>query len=138
MIGNKPANANNSAEQTYSFTDTNPLENGFYRIAAYDLDSRVIYTGILHSSCNATGSFSIWPNPVHDRILINIVSGNESQVTIKIFDSRGALVKRQIVAVLRGSNQLNIDMAAFSNGVYSVAAEWDNGQMKKTVQLLKQ
>jgi hypothetical protein len=71
-------------------------------------------------------------------IFINIVAANESQAMIKVFDSKGALAKVQKATVLQGSNQISIDMKSLANGVYHLSTEWNNGQMKKTVQVLKQ
>ena len=138
VTGNLPAANNSSLERSYSFTDNNPLQNGYYRIAEYDLDGSLQYTSVLRSSCNATDLFTLWPNPVHDLVFINIVTANESQAIIKIFDSKGALIKKQQATVLQGSNQLPVDMRSLVNGVYLVSADWDNGQMKKTVQVVKQ
>jgi Secretion system C-terminal sorting domain len=132
------AQDNGADERTYSFTDNNPVQNGFYRIAQYDRDGKVQYTGILRSSCNATDVFSLWPNPVRDRVYINIVAGNESQAMVNVFDSKGALVKTQRAILLQGSNQLAIDMKPLANGIYSLSVYWNKGQMKKTVQVVKQ
>jgi hypothetical protein len=137
-IGNLPAAGNSNTEISYSFTDNNSVQNGFYRIAEHDLSGRIQYTSILQSSCNATDAFSLWPNPFHDIIFINIVAGNESQAMIKIFDSKGALVKVQRVAVLQGSNQLSVNMNSLASGVYQLLVDWNNGQTRKTVQILKQ
>jgi hypothetical protein len=57
---------------------------------------------------------------------------------IKIFDSKGSLVKKQRAMVLQGSNQFNVDMKPLPGGIYSLSIDWNNGQMKKTVQVLKQ
>jgi len=138
VIGNLPAAGNAGSESSYSFADNNPVQNGYYRIAQYDLDGKVQYTSILRSSCNATDVFSLWPNPVHDRVFINIVTANESQAMIKLFDSKGALVKVQKATVLQGSNQFSVDMKSLTNGVYQLYLDWNNGQMKKTIQVLKQ
>jgi Secretion system C-terminal sorting domain len=138
VIGNLPAAGNSGIERSYSFTDNDPLQNGYYRIAEYDLDGRVLYTSILRSSCGATDVFSTWPNPVRDKVFINIVTGNQSQALIKVFDSKGALVKIQKTTVLQGSNQFTIDMRSLANGFYSLSVEWNNGQIKKAVQVLKQ
>jgi hypothetical protein len=139
VIGNLPAAGNSAIEKSYSLTDNNPVQNGYYRIAEYDLDGKVQYSIVLRSSCTATDeAFSLWPNPVHDRIFINIVTANESQAMIKLFDSKGALVKVQKATVLQGSNQLSVDMSALANGVYSLSVDWNNGQMKKAVQVVKQ
>ena len=138
VIGNLPAAGNSSIETSYSFTDSNPVQNGYYRIGEYDLDGRVQYTSVLRSSCNTSDVFNLWPNPVHDMVFINIVAGNESQAMIKLFDNKGALVKLQKATLLQGSNQLSVDMRALANGIYSLSADWNNGQMKKTIQVLKQ
>ena len=139
VIGNLPAAGNSNIESSYSFTDNNSLQNSFYRIAEYDLDGNVRYSIVLRSSCTATDEvFSLWPNPVRDRIFINIVTSYESQAMIKVFDSKGALVKIQRANVLPGSNQLSIEMASFANGIYSVSADWNNGQSRKTVRVVKQ
>jgi hypothetical protein len=57
---------------------------------------------------------------------------------IKVFDSRGALVKEQRATVLQGSNQLNVNMRSMAKGVYSLTVYWNNGQTKQTAQVLKQ
>ena len=131
LIGSQPSAGTSSTEKTYSFTDNTPLQNNFYRIAQYDLDGRMQYSSVLRSSCNATGMFSIGPNPVRDILFINIVTGNQSQAVMKVFDSKGALVKTQREKVLQGSNLLSLDMTALANGVYSLSVDWNNGQIEK-------
>jgi hypothetical protein len=80
VIGNLPATGNSGNERSYSYTDINPVQNAFYRIAEYDLDGRVQYTAILRSSCNINDAFSLWPNPVHEIVFVNIATGNKSQL----------------------------------------------------------
>jgi hypothetical protein len=138
VIGHLPASGNSSGEKSYLFTDNNPVQNAQYRIAEYDLDGRIQYTSIIRSSCNITDVFSVWPNPLHEMIFLNITTSNESQATVKIFDSRGALVKMQKSTVLAGSNQFRIDTRTLPNGVYSLHADWNHGQIQKTIQIIKQ
>ena len=113
VVANLPAAGNSTIERIYSLTDNNSLQNSFYRIVEYDLNGNLRYSIVLRSSCTSTDEvFNLWPNPVHDRIFINIVSTNESQAIVKIFDSKGALVKMQKATVLQGSNQLSINMGS--------------------------
>lgn len=137
VIGSLPAAGNSSTEKSYSFTDNNPVQNNYYRIAEYDLGGRVQFTGILRSSCGAADAFVLWPNPVHDDLYINIVATAKSQAEIRLFDSKGALVKMLKETVLPGSNQFRINMAFLPNGTYLLAAEWNNGQVKRTVSVIK-
>jgi hypothetical protein len=138
MIGDHPAAGNSNTERSYFFTDNNPLQNGFYRIAEYDLDRRVQYSSILRSSCNNANGFRLWPNPVREMVFVNIVTDNQSQANIKLFDSKGALVKEQRATLLQGSNQLSVDMRSIANGVYSLYVDWNHGQIQKTMQIIKQ
>jgi hypothetical protein len=137
VIGTVNAAGNSNIETTYSFTDNDPFSNGRYRIAAYDLDGRVQYTTIIHSSCNAKNPLSIWPNPVQDLIHIDLVTATRSQASLKLFDSKGALVKIQEAILLQGSNQLTVDIRSLAQGPYFLLLDWNNGQMKKTAQVLK-
>lgn len=137
-IGHLPAAGNSDAEKTYSFTDNSPVENSLYRIAEYDVDGKVQYSSQLKSSCNTPGAFTLWPNPVHDKLFIGIVTGNDaSQATIKVFDNKGALVKEQQANLLPGSNQLSVDMSTLPNGIYNISAVWNNGKDTKTARIIK-
>jgi len=137
VIGNLSATGNSNSEKTYSFADNTPGQSNFYRIAQYDLTGRVRHTSVLRSSCSINEIFTLWPNPAHDAIFINIVTTNESPVTIRVIDAKGSLVKAQKNRVLPGTNQLRVDIASLANGVYSVQADWENGQIRKSVLVIK-
>jgi hypothetical protein len=138
VIGSLPASGNSNSERNYSFMDNNSAQNNYYRIVEFDLNGRSQFTSIVQATCNTTNTFNLWPNPVHDKAFINITADNVSQVMIKLFDSKGSLVKMQRAMVLLGSNQFNVDMKPLASGIYSISIDWNNGQMKKTVQVLKQ
>lgn len=138
VIGTVVAAGNSNIEKQYSFTDNDPSSNRLYRIAEYDLDGRVQRTQIISSSCKQQNPFSIRPNPVQDILFINLVTTARSQAVVKLFDSKGALVKTQQTTLLQGSNQLSVDIRSLAHGAYFLLIEWDNGQMKKTAQVLKQ
>lgn len=138
IVNSSAAAGNSNTEKNYSFVDNNPVRDSYYRIAEYDLDGKVQYTGVLRSSCSVTDNFTLWPNPVHDNLYINIGSANKSPVVISVFDSKGALVKLQKETVLQGSNQFRINTSSLPKGTYLLSAEWNNGQNKKTTQLIKQ
>lgn len=139
VIGSLAAAGNSSLEKLYSFTVNTLSENDLYRVVEYDLDGRRQQTDSIHPSCsNASDLFSVWPNPVHDRIFININTANASRVAIKIFDSKGALLKAVNENLSRGNNNLAIDVSSFSKGLYLLSAEWNGGQVKKTVRVIKQ
>ena len=137
VIGTLPAAHNSNVGKAYSFADNNPTQNNFYRVAEYDMSGRVQYTGIIRSSCNTTETFNLWPNPVHDNVFVSIVSGTASQGTIRLFDSKGSLIKIQRINVLQGSNQFSVDMRSLPGGAYLLTTEWNKGQMKKALEVIK-
>ena len=51
-IGNLPAIGNSEIEKEYFFTDGISLQSSLYRIAQYNIDGKVIYSSILHSTCD--------------------------------------------------------------------------------------
>ena len=114
------------------------MQKSFYRIAQYDINGSIKYTGILRSSCNTADVFNVWPNPFTDMININITAGNQSVATISVFDSKGALVKKQTATLLSGNNLVNVYLKGLAAANYQLSIDWNNGQMKKTVQIIKQ
>ena len=137
-IGTVPAAGNSSIERSYSYNDNSLVAGGtMYRIAEYDIDGRIQYTSIIRSDCEAKDSWKIWPNPVQEMLWVNITTTRASSATIKIFDSKGSLVRSQRNALLPGTNQLNIDMQKLPAGTYHVTVEWSNGQTQKSVNVIK-
>ena len=138
VVGTMKSIPDNGSERTYSFTDNNPLQNGYYRISLHDPDGSVQYSRIIPASCNPADAFNISPNPAHNTAAINLVSGSESAADIMVFDSKGALVRTQNVHVVSGGNQIQVDLGSLANGIYVISVEWNNGQMKKAAKLIKQ
>ena len=133
-----PAAGTSAIEKSYSYTDINPSQGSFYRIAGFDTDGKVKYTSVLRSSCSSKDVFKLWPSPSRGPVFINIVADAASPVAIKVFNNNGALVKQHNATILQGSNQLSIDLSLLANGTYTVTAEWNNGQIKKAMQVIKQ
>lgn len=137
-VGTLQAAGNSSSEKSYSFIYNNPGQKSYYRIAQYDRDGTVRYTSILRSSCAMSDAFLVWPNPVKSNLHVSITSANASDAVIRIFDSKGSLVKYQSAGIVQGSNQLHMDVSAMAGGVYTLSVEWNNGQMRKAMQIVKQ
>jgi hypothetical protein len=75
---------------------------------------------------------------VQQQLFVTINSTSESPVTIKILDSRGALIKMQNNYIRIRSNQLNINMNNIAAGIYFISAEWAYGQKKEIVKVVKE
>jgi Secretion system C-terminal sorting domain len=136
-LGMIAAAGNSSVVLSYSFIDQTPGENRYYRVAEYDLDGHAQYTQMLGADCGVASVFKAWPNPVRDRLYINMTSGSASAVALRLLDSKGALVRQQVSAVLRGSNLLSMDVSGVATGVYFLHILCDNGQ-SRVVEIMKE
>jgi hypothetical protein len=136
-IGATPAINKNEAVCSFSFTDNNPQPGSYYRIVQYDLDGRMQFSEIIRPSCNSVETFALWPNPFHDKLAVNINTDKQSQVLIKIINNNGALVRLQKANIVQGNNQIIMDMKFLRAGQYHLSAIWSNGEMQKTIQVIK-
>ncbi|HMK25703.1 MAG TPA: T9SS type A sorting domain-containing protein [Chitinophagaceae bacterium] len=137
-IGSLPAAGNSTTERSYSYNDNSPVAGGaMYRIAEYDMDGRIQYTSIIRSDCEAKDNWKLWPNPVQEMLWVHITTTSASSATIKVFNSKGSLIRSQQNALLPGSNQLNVDMKRLAAGTYHVTVDWGNGQTQKSVKIIK-
>ncbi|HMK05223.1 MAG TPA: T9SS type A sorting domain-containing protein [Ferruginibacter sp.] len=138
VISRQQAAGFSSTEKMYSFTDNNPGQKSFYRLAQYDVDGRVQYTKVLRSTCENNDRVKVWPNPFNEMLFVNISTNSRSLARVKIFDSKGALVKDQSAEILPGTSQVNIGTKNLPSGTYRLVIEWNNGLIRKTEQVIKQ
>lgn len=137
VVGTKPAAGSSNVDRSYSFSDNSPQPNGIYRIAEYDVNGDVKYTSVIRTDCNLKYDWKVWPNPVVENFWLSINTTAESKITIKVYDSKGALVGMQQNNLLPGNNLLNIDMKKMAAGTYQILANWNNGQIQKAVKIIK-
>lgn len=135
-IGSIPAAGNSSNKRTYNYTDDDPGNSNDYRIAETDLGGGQQYSQIIRSSCGIPDGFSIWPNPARDLVFVHIDAASASAAVIRIFDAKGDLIKIQQAALLQGANQIGIELGSLAGGLYQVSVDWNNGQTRKTVEVL--
>jgi hypothetical protein len=135
----KLVNIDPQSSHDYFYTDISPQPGeNYYRIKAIGTDGKTFYTAIKLVVIENKTKFLVFPNPAHDVVFVNIVNSNESPVTIKIFDNKGALVKVQHEILSQGNNQLPVDIRSLAQGIYTLSADWNNGQNTKSVRLLKE
>jgi hypothetical protein len=132
------ANILPQASNRYHSVDALPLNGiNYYRIKAVGKDGQLSYTLVESVTLTAETAFRAWPNPVTDMLNVRIITNSESTANVKLFDSKGALVKQLNVAVMPGDNFFKLDTRLLSSGMYSLSAEWNNGREKRTIQILK-
>lgn len=130
------AAANNSnAERNYTFTDYKALNNSFYRITENDLDGSQTLSSTIKSSCSGTETFAIHPNPVKQILFVGINVPELMPVQLQLYDVKGTLVKQLQTNLLKGNNDLQLNMSGLTKGIYILNATWGNNS--KTSKVLK-
>lgn len=76
---------------------------------------------------------SIFPNPAKDRVGIHNNNFNDQNISIKIYESSGKLVREQIE---RNSGSINLDVSSLKTGVYILSIS--DGFYQNTLRLVKE
>jgi hypothetical protein len=109
----------------YQYIDITPLTGiSYYRIKQIDFDGTFTYTEIksVNNSVHLLGQdVLIYPNPLRNQMLnIRVISVQDEDITIEIFDSKGKLVKQFGFNSKIGYNEIVFNMDRVSTGIYSV------------------
>jgi len=143
-------------------TDTNYYEhigqieeNSYIKVSAYDEQGNESETGEVISIIVTGGVggkvekgyeyrlYQNYPNPFNPETKIRFSLKEESQVTIKIFDIRGELIKKEKEKLYpAGGHQLTLNLSNFASGIYIVTLQAEkNGKPvyidSKKITLLK-
>ena len=100
-IGRVEGFGNSLELQKYAFYDDAPISDAnYYRLAQYDFDGRLSYSDIrileFQRYIPGTAIVKLYPNPVVDFAFIDAI-GLVGDISLFIFDSRGALIKQDII-----------------------------------------
>jgi len=114
-------------------------EDGAYKAVLTDSDGcegtsnteNVVLTAVLDVVLDA--SISLYPNPVQDKLQLTFNNGDYSDLVLSIVDLSGRTLNQvQII-----SSQMEIDMRAYSSGVYLFTFETEDGR-KAVKKVIKQ
>ncbi|GAB4125944.1 MAG: hypothetical protein OHK0045_00960 [Raineya sp.] len=119
-IGFVESKGNANKNQKYVFEDKYGAESAYYRLRQKDKNGTQNYTKsiFIASKRNNTQGFSVYPNPVENKIYLNIQQSENEEFELSVRTTLG-----ESVIVLKGSkndieNQLNQRIQSLSKGLY--------------------
>lgn len=116
-IATMPVSNNNiSSSQNYSFQDNTPSQGkAYYRLKLINVDGSFEYskTIAMKLDCNKSEIF-VYPNPVKDKLNVNITNAQNNITIASLFDNNGRLIYKG--TMISGTNA--IDMSTFAKGIY--------------------
>ena len=81
-------------------------------------------------------TWSVYPNPVADRLNVSLGLEHGSSVTVELFDSMGRLVSATDNTLATGSNTLNINTSSLNAGIYTLRIR-NNGSINISTKVVK-
>lgn len=140
QIGKIEAKGGSSSNTPYSYLDIS-AERGsnFYRLAMVDNDGNYTYSKAITISVDVKGiSVSVvYPNPFSKRVQVKLDCLKPEQITIRVIDANGTVVRTQMANTQKGENNIVIqNVAELPGGVYYLEVIGDHRSMK--TKLMKQ
>ncbi len=127
IIGIVPAKGSNS---NYTFTDNLPLQGtNYYRLLITDKDGSNKCSEIRSINfSNNNIAARIYPNPVNDKLTIELNSTIAGKASITITSTDGKTVQQLITALQSGNNKITMPVEGLVSGIYSLRVNTNEGQ----------
>lgn len=126
FINTKAVYGNSTATLKYDFNDTRPLAtNNYYKLKQMDKDGRSTYSSVVlvkGSKPNTISLAGIYPNPANNNLHVIVASPVNNTIDLVITDLAGRIIKRQVVHLISGNNNVLVDVAKVLPGVYLIKA----------------
>ena len=131
-IGTVKAFGSTNAVQNYTFTDQEPLSNGYYRLRTADFDGKdgLSKTISIERKTQKLTLTKVFPSPVSDVVTIQFESPTSEKVQLTITDFLGRVVEQKTVENTEGSYQLPVNVAQLPVGAYFIQLVADGQQAK--------
>jgi hypothetical protein len=135
LIGTKDGAGTSTKQQTYTFTDEQPLTgNNYYRLRQVDYDGKVSYSQVVLALFNATENITISPSLATDLVHIQIAEPATADGLWQVFDVAGRLVQSGNWAA--ETDVVSIHVGTLTAGMYTF--RFTMGQTVQVKQFRKQ
>jgi hypothetical protein len=134
-VGTLASAGTTGEEKSYTYSDISSGGNIFYRIVETAYDGQKTYSAIIKNNCGSNPVFSLYPNPVTDKAMLNIYLGEPGRIRYYITDSKGSVVVRQEEQLPAGNSQLPVAVSTLTPGIYTLMANW--GGSSQSIKFIK-
>ncbi len=117
----------------YEWLDESPFSGtNYYRVLAIEADGKIKYSNIVSAVTSSTGSISIYPNPVINKILnLSFENLSAGRYLVNIFDRTGRKISATFVDYHGGATSKLISLEkASAKGIYYLSVTGNNFDKK--------
>ena len=137
LIGEIAGAGNTNTQISYQFNDVNPIAGtSYYQLSQTDFDGKSTSFSPISITCEQSiiGDYSVYPNPANEVLMIDIdlETYQGDNITLELFDVKGALVNLQSVQLNRGYNHLEVDLSKVPEGIYLLKFNGTKNYMNQT------
>jgi hypothetical protein len=137
-IGTRNAVGNAAIENSYTFIDTKPLDGtNTYRIKLEHTDGKFVYSNIVNLKKTGSSWATVFPNPVQDKINVQIQSNKAVKANLVLYDAQGKMVYTNIAKLNQGFNSISIAATNMAAGLYNLNIQLPTGEVI-TQRIIKQ
>lgn len=137
-IGTVPAY--NSGDHNYSFTDFNAAQLAqtvYYRLKVIHADAVEKYTQstAVKFGRKVNGIVQLFPNPAQNKTSLLLNATVDELVKLKIVDNTGRIVMTRSLQIIKGRNNVDLDISSLPSGFYYI--EITGTQINEKTKLIK-
>jgi methionine-rich copper-binding protein CopC len=122
--------------QTYTLTDAQPFAGvAYYRLVQRGANNELKYsdTKTVSRSEVPVSYFTIYPNPVHGKLTINLTSATINKTVAEVYDMNGRRLITQPILITEGLQNISLDMSSLASGTYVLKMMLDGKQVSQLV-----
>lgn len=135
-IGTQAGKGSNSSQANYVFDDNEIKVMQYYRLKYVDADGQFTYSNILRvNRDDVTNTKVLFSNHITTMLSLRIIDMDVNDLSIKIIDNAGRIIKTQKARISPGENSFNINTGSISSGFYYLILSADN--YKRTFSFVK-
>lgn len=137
VISTMPSKGNSTVAQSYTYTDTEPGKTGvrYYRIRITGIDGSVQYSAVKALLFTDELSWQVYPNPTSGSSWLVYQMNADEQAHLRIYNLQGVVVKQQKLTGNSFVQKVEIDLSAYSGGMYLFELTGTRG--KKVYRVIK-
>jgi trimeric autotransporter adhesin len=127
-------------QQSFGFTDNVSNVSSeiiYYRLKIIGKSGEIQYSNILFVRKATKTMLSFMPNPANNYVTLNIVVDRNIKANISIVDKVGKKVLTQNENLVKGTNNLTLDIAKYSEGVYAIIVETTDAKIIKQLIIVR-